>query len=234
MIGGDAHVIKDQRGGIGGADAHLVLVLVHGEARAVALHDEGGQAFHAGVPVGGGEHHKDVGIGGVGDKALGAVDDVLVALPDRGGAAGGGVGPGARLGQGKGAQAAAHDHVGVHLLLLRGAVHQHGLQAQGRAHQGGGKAQVVLGEFLHDGRHGHIVDAASAILLGDLQTVVTDLHRLLVALQWEDAVPVPLGGVGLDLLLTKIMRHGDQTLLVLVQNVSHRCVPPQKMIVMLG
>jgi hypothetical protein len=44
----------------------------------------------------------EVGAGGVGDERLGAVDDVLVTVEDRGGADSGDVGSGSRLGDAEG------------------------------------------------------------------------------------------------------------------------------------
>ena len=65
---------------------------------------KGGDAAMAGVLVGLGVDRVPVGVAAVGDEALRAVDDVLVALPDRGRAHARDVRAGVRLGQAEGGE----------------------------------------------------------------------------------------------------------------------------------
>jgi hypothetical protein len=86
----------------------------------------------------------------VGDEALGAVDDVMVAVQLRPSLQRSGVGTGVRLGQRKrDDQVAAGDLRQVGLLLLLGTIHQDALRANAdvgaehRTEREGGVAQVV-------------------------------------------------------------------------------------------
>ena len=98
----------------------------------VLLHDEGGDAVVALGLVGHGEDHEGVGHVAVGDEALGAVEDVVVALQHGQGLLAGGVGAGVGLGQAEGADLLAAQQVGqVLALLLLGAVLKDGGAAQG-------------------------------------------------------------------------------------------------------
>ena len=85
VVGGDLDVVERDHRGVGGALAELVLLLVHGHAVGVARDDERGDAAVAGLLVGLGVDRVPGGVRAVGDEALGAVDDVLVALLHGGG-----------------------------------------------------------------------------------------------------------------------------------------------------
>ena len=68
-----------------GADAHLLLLLAEGETGIALFHDEGAGAAGAFGFVGHGDDAVDVRFAAVGDPLLGAVQDIFVAVVDRGG-----------------------------------------------------------------------------------------------------------------------------------------------------
>ena len=68
----DDTALEDQLGGAGGADAELVLLLAHVEAREAALDQERRDALVALGEVGVGEDDEDAGLGAVGDPELAA------------------------------------------------------------------------------------------------------------------------------------------------------------------
>ena len=104
VAGGHAAVLEDDVGGPGGADAHLLPDGAHGEAGRALLDGEGAEAAPLLALVLGGEDDVDVGDAAVGDEALGAVENVVVAVADGGGGDVGDVGAGLRLGEAVGAQ----------------------------------------------------------------------------------------------------------------------------------
>ena len=109
LLGNDA-VGEHDLGGGGAVQAHLLLVLAHGEAGEAALHDEGGDAAGTLGLVGHGEDHEHVGHVAVGDEDLGAVEDIVVAVQLGLGLALGGVGTGVGFGQAEGADLVSTDN----------------------------------------------------------------------------------------------------------------------------
>src|SRR4029079_18235312 len=77
----------------------LVLLLAGADALAVHLDGKGGDAVLLVLAVGDGEDNGDVGVAGVGDEVLRAVEHPVVAVLDRRRAHAGGVAAGAWLGQ---------------------------------------------------------------------------------------------------------------------------------------
>ncbi len=137
---GDNAVLHNQLTGGGALDAHLLLVLAHGEAGVGALHDEGGDllllaAALVGGNAGDGKDHEHVGVAGVGDEDLGAVGGIQFSPFSSSTAVvcwALGIGAGARLGQAERADPLAGAQLGqVILLLLLGAVLIDGSAAQG-------------------------------------------------------------------------------------------------------
>ena len=131
---GDHAILEDQVAGRAAANAHLLLVLALREALIGFLHDESGDLLHgAAALIGGlaGDGDDDEGIRhvAVGDEALAAVEDVVLAglIQDGGGLLTLGVGAGAGLGQAESADLAAGAQVRqILFLLLLGAVLKNG------------------------------------------------------------------------------------------------------------
>ena len=140
----DAAVLEDHVAGVRALLPHLLVDVAQRQARGAALDDEGGDAVGTGRVGRGARHHReDAGLRGVGDVPLGAVQDVVAAILDRGGPQAGRVGPAVRLGQGEGADDLPGRQPGqVVLLLLLGAVDDDALRADA----------VVRGEEGPEGR----------------------------------------------------------------------------------
>src|SRR5699024_8981090 len=125
---GDQAVFHDQLAGGRAADAHLLLGLADLEAGVGALDDEGGDLFGLAAALvqhgaGDGNDDEHIGIAGVGDEDLGAVQQPAVLTLHGVGLLALGVGAGAGLGQAESAQPLAAAQLGQVLgLLLGGAV----------------------------------------------------------------------------------------------------------------
>ena len=189
--------------------AHLLLVLAHGEAGEAALHDEGGDAAGALGLVGHGEDHEHVGHVAVGDEDLGAVEDIVVAVQLGLGLALGGVGTGVGFGQAEGADLVALGQHGQVLGLLGlGAVGDDGIAAQavvgGHDVAGGG---ALLGQLLDADGTGQGVSARAAILLGDAHAHHAQVEQLLDVLPGILAGLVGLGSDGLHFILGEFRHH---------------------------
>ena len=138
-----------------------------------ALDQERRDAARAGLRVGLGVDHQDLGVGPVGDPHLGAVQDVAVALllgagphPDH-------VGAGAGLAHGERADVLAADQLGqIALLLLMGAVASDLIDAEVRVRpvaepdRGG-----CAGDLLHRDDVLGVAEARAAVFLLDRDPV---------------------------------------------------------------
>ncbi|MNS87604.1 hypothetical protein D3C72_1215520 [compost metagenome] len=126
---GHAHVFQHHVAGLGAALTHLLVRLAERDPRRIGGHDERRDARRA--RAAGARHQREgAGTRRVGDEALGAVDDVVVAIQLGARLQRGGVGAGVRLGQReRDDQLAAGDLRQVFLLLRLGAVHQDALRA---------------------------------------------------------------------------------------------------------
>src|SRR5262249_2015754 len=99
VLHGDFAVLEVEGDRRGRADPHLALLLSDGEARELRLDEEGGDPLGPFGPVDGGEQGDDARVRAVGAPELGAVEDVAVALVDRGRPQRGRVGARVRLGE---------------------------------------------------------------------------------------------------------------------------------------
>ena len=147
----------------------------------------------------------------VGDKALGTVQDVVLAglIQNSGGLLAGSVGTGVGLGQTEGADLAAGAQVGqiLHLLLL-GAVLKDGSAAQGGVSgndNSGGAAD--LSQLFHTHSVSQNVAAGAAVLLGEVDAHHAQLSHLLDGLHGEALFLIDLLGQGLDLVLGELAVH---------------------------
>ena len=215
VLPGHLHVVEDQLGGGGGADAHLVVVVAELEALPALLHDEGGDAPGADVGGGDGKDHVGVRLGGVGDEDLAAVEQVVVALVHGGGLGAAGVGAGVGLGQAEGADllTPGQGHQ-VLLLLLLGAEGEDGPGAQG--HVGGendARAAVHPGQLLHGDGIADGVQPRAAVLLGIGDAHQAHLPQLLHCFGRELVGLIQREGDGLHLFLGKGPDLGAQLLM---------------------
>ena len=184
-------------------------MLARGEAGEALFHDESGDSVVAFGFVRHGEDHEGVRNVSVGDEALGAVEDIVVALQHGGGLLAGGVGSGVGLGEAEGTDFLAAQQVGqVLLLLLLGAVLKDGGAAQGGVggdDDSGGAAD--LGQLLHAHGVGQDVAACAAVLPGEVNAHHAQLRHLLHGFHGEALFLVNLLGQGLDLVLGKLTVH---------------------------
>ena len=196
----------------------------------VLLHDESGDLLHGAAALVGdlaGDGDDDEGIShvAVGDEALGAVQDVVLAglIQHGGGLLALGVGAGAGLGQAESADLLAGAQVGqiLHLLLL-GAVLKNGSSAQGGVggnDNSGGAADLC--QLLHAHCIGQHIGAGAAVLLGEVNAHHTQLRHLLDGFHGEALFLVDLSGQGLYFVLCKFAVHLANEQLFLSQMEIH-------------
>ena len=197
--GGDAVVGVGHLDGLDAAVAQLADVLAHRdplELRSrLLLDDEGGDAL-----LGACRQGDDGGALPVGDPGLGAVDDVLVAVPP--GAARDvarvAAGVGLREGEGAAAFPAGHVRQPAALLLLvavgedQGGGHGVGVHDAGQAHP-------AVGELLDHADVGQEVEPEPSVRLGDGDAEEAEVAHLLDDPGGEGVGPLELGGDGDDL-----------------------------------
>src|SRR5438128_8888647 len=75
-------VLEEELGGVGGADAELLLGARHAEARRALLDEQRRDAVLAPGAIGLTEHERGRSLATVGDEDLAPVDDVAVAVAD--------------------------------------------------------------------------------------------------------------------------------------------------------
>ena len=227
---GDDAVLEDQVAGGAAADTHLLLVLTLSEAGVGLFHHEGGNLLHGTATlIGGltGDGDDDEGIShvAVGDEALGAVEDVVLAglVQYSGGLLALSVGTGAGLGQAERTDLLAGQQVRQILLLLSlGAVLENGSAAQrGMSGNDNGSGAADLGQLLHAHGIGEDVAAGAAILLGEVNAHHAQLRHLLDGLHGETLFLVDLGGQGLHFVLCKFAVHLANEQLFLSQMEVH-------------
>ena len=232
LLGNDA-VLKDQVAGGGAADAHLLLVLAHGEALVSALHDERGQLLGLAAPLlndaGDGDDDEHVGIARVGDEDLGAVEHpVPVLILHGGGLLALSIGARPRLGESEGPDPLARAQLGqVLLLLLLGAVLKDGVAAQaGVGGQDDGRGAAHLGHLLHRHHVGQVIGPRPAVLLGQINAHHAQLGHLFDGLLRETLLLVHIRGDGLDLILREILEQLLEHCLLFGQFKIHVFLPP--------
>src|SRR4051812_8269790 len=169
MILGDRDVVERDRRRVGGALSELVLLLVNRDAVSLTRYDEAGDAAMAGVLVGLRVDGVPVGVLTVGDEALGAVDDPLIALLHRAGLHAGDVGAGVRLGQAERRELRLlTEHPEVLLLELLGRGDHERRRREAVAVERGADAGTAPADLLFDDGAGQVVQTRAAVLLGDV------------------------------------------------------------------
>ncbi len=167
VLGRHLHVREEELAGRARPDAQLVLDLAGLDALPRALDDERRDAAVGGVGVGLGEDELVVGLGGVRDPVLLAVQQIgAVGLADRGGQHRRHVGSGGRLGQAEAAELLALRHrLEVLALLLLAAVAQQRQRVQADVHRDQRpEGRLAPLDLLADQRLAHVVEAGAAVL----------------------------------------------------------------------
>ena len=160
-------VLEHQLAGVRPPHAELVELLGGGEAGHALLDQEGGDAAAAGVGVGLGVDHEDLGVRPVGDPHLRPVEDVAIALALGPRAHAHHVRARARLAHGERADMLARDQLGqvAGALGLRAVEPdlvdaEVGVRAVAEADRGGGPAHLLHGDAVLQ-----VAEAAAAFLL---------------------------------------------------------------------
>jgi hypothetical protein len=123
----------------------------------------------AGVLVGLGVDRVPVGVAAVGDEALRAVDDVLVALADGGRAHARDVGAGVGLGQAERGELGSSVSMPRYFALeLLGAAERDRRGGEAVGAERGADARAAPAELLLDQQPVEVVEARAAVLLGDV------------------------------------------------------------------
>ena len=157
-------------------------------------------------------------VAAVGDEALGAVDDPLVALADGGGAHARDVGARVRLGQ---AERGEHRRLGelreVAALELLGAAERERGGGEAVGGDRGGDAGAAPAELLLDQAAGEVVEPGADVGLGDVDVHETHLPRLVDDLLGPRTVAVVVPGHGANLLLGEVVGQLAEILLLVRQ-----------------
>ena len=179
VLGRDLDFVEGDGRGVGRPLAHLVLLLVDADPGEVGVDDEGADPAVTGLGVGLGVDREVVGVGAVGDEALGAADDVLVALldgrvfmPETSEPASGSVR------QKEASFGAFAQHPEVLLLRLLGAAEGDRRGGEAVGHQRGADAGAAPADLLLDQAAGEVVEAGTAVGLGDVGVHQPDLPGL--------------------------------------------------------
>ena len=169
--------------------------------------------------------HQDrqrVGVAGVGDPHLGAVDDVVVAVEPRSGADALQVRAGVGLGEADAGAALAGGQVGqVLLLLLLGAVHGDHPAGQRVAAEDAGDAHPAAGDLLEHQGEGDRVEVEAAVLLGDGDAEQAHVGHALDDLGGVATGLLPLTGDRDDLVVDEVAEQRTELALVLVELEVH-------------
>ena len=131
VLCGDPAIFKNDVASVGAFLAHFHVRLAAVNAGGVAIDDKGGNAATAwDIRVGARHHGKEAGVGAVGDKAFGAVEDIVIAVFFGTGFHRAGVGAHVRFGQAEGADHLPGSELGnVFLFLFVGTINQDALGA---------------------------------------------------------------------------------------------------------
>ena len=194
-------ILEVQLSGWGSLDAQLVLQAAHTETCIILVHHECGDATgtsfwirdsHDGVPA---------GTSAVGDEALGAVDDPVIAIAHCAGLHSAGIGASLALGEGVGSHLTIGDVLQNLALELLGAVEDqtHGSQLVHRGNQGGRTTHAS--HFLDDDDSSQGISALPAEFIGHVDGVEARGVQRLKSLFWEALVLIHISCVGSDLLL---------------------------------
>ena len=192
-------VLEHQRAGVDAAIAELVELA---DRNPVALF--GQQKAHplmrrVGAGIGLDQHRDDVTVNRVGDPHLGAVDDVVIAVPDRAGGDGLEIGAAVRFGQGDGAPELAAGEAGkVALLLPVGAEAFDHRRHDQMGVEDAGDGHPRRRDPLDDPGVGHGAEAQPAIFRRHGGAEQAEFLHLLDDFAWIGVGGLELMGDGLD------------------------------------
>src|SRR5207342_3603693 len=178
------------------------------DAGKVGVDDEGADAAVPALGIGLGVDGEVVGVGAVGDEALGAADDVLVALLHGLGLHPADVGARVGLGQAEGGQLRLlAEHAEVLLLGLLGAAEGDRRRGEPVGHQRGADARAAPAHLLLDQAAGEVIEAGAAVGLGNVGVHQPDIPGHVDDVLGPGAVLVVLPGDPAHLFLGKAVRE---------------------------
>ena len=177
VCSGDAAIFEDQIVGSGSTDAHLLFMNALGEARGILFDHEQGDALQALGLIGDCENNIGRSSVAVGDEALGAVQNVFVAVLHSSGLLARSVGASAGFGQTECAQLAAGSQIRdpLHLLFFGTESHDGAHAQRGMSSHDGAGSQAALAQLFDSHDIHQVVAACAAVLLrnGNTQEAVT-------------------------------------------------------------
>jgi hypothetical protein len=221
ILGGHAHAVVSELGGVGGVPAHRLDLPLDLEALAVGLDDDRGDPA---VALAAGPTHRQhvVGDRAVGDEGLHAVDDVLVAVPFGGGFDVCGVAAVFGLGVAQCAdQVPACDALEDPLLLLAGTVLGDHPRPEGGP-DGRQDPRVGVGDLVGEDGRLDLPHPRAAELLGDPEPDEVGLDGLLPDFLGPLAAFLVLAGDRFDLLAGELPdRVPDRSLLCRQREIDH-------------
>ena len=216
-VAGDAAVLEVQLGGRGALDAELLFLRSDDKALVVLVDHERGDAVCALVGIGDSHDGVPGGLAAVGDPALGAVEDPVVAVSLCTGTHRSGVGSGFTLGQCVRRHSAV-DEVREHLgLELFGTLEDqaHGAELVHSGDQRGGATDA--GDFLDDDAGGDGIGALAVVSLGNVDGVEARRVESSERFLGETCVLVDVLGVRRDFLLGESADSSPQFVVLFVQ-----------------
>jgi hypothetical protein len=223
VVQGDLDVVEGDGRGVGRPLTHLVLVLVDSHA-GVTGDDEAGDAAVSGVLVRLCVDGVVVGVLAVGDEALRAVDDPLVALADGVGLHPGDVRAGIGLGQAeRGEQRSFAEAAEVLLLELLGSCERDRRRCKAVARQRGADTRAPPGDLLFDEAAVQVTEAGPAVFGRQMAVHQPQLPGLVDDLLGPGRVLVVLPRDGANLLLGEVVRHLAHALLLFGEREIDHC-----------
>ncbi len=217
---GHTAVLQNQLGHGRAPHSHLILRLAQGQARSVPLHQECGHAAPSTLfRVGEGNDHEMIALlrTQIADKALAAVENVVIAVLHGFRAQPTGIGASAGLRQREGPQLPLRGHgQDAGFLRLGGLSDDDVVHKQVDRHDLR-RAGAAAGDLRDDQHLADLVHPGSAVLLGDVQPHNAHLGQSGDQLSGEPPGLVDLIGQGSDLLFRKFPYHLTNRILILCQ-----------------
>ena len=226
MVCRHMHFIKDDVGRCRKTEAHLILVLTDGNAHAITLNKEAGDAavslFRSRLC----EHAEELRMRGIGDKALAPIKNIFVSRFDRRGAQCGCIRTRVRFSKRKGCHTTIDHGIDYIALLLVRTGNQHGAAGKLARAKRVSKADIAHTQLLVNNRLRVVVQSKTAKLLRKRHRGESHISSFLVQLRRRVADHVPFGRDRTDLLVREFLRKRLQVFLFISQNKRSHVLAP--------
>ena len=203
---GHFDILENQLHGLRGPNPHFMFLLAKSKARHSLFQDKGGNAFNTFGFVGHGKNHINFGFAAIGDENLAAVDNVVVAVTDRNGLLGGGVGAGTRFRETERAHLGSfreRNQIFLFLLFRTISKNRPGTQ-RNRRRQGNANPRIRLADFFHGQDVAQDIAIRTAVLLGKADSRQAEADHFIIQRTGKCFVLITFFRSGRDLLLGKI------------------------------